>query len=104
MAAPTLPFWLVRELTRASKRLDGTPCDEPKAAHGFTTAEKLAEFMTAHGGARWQIDQVADREGVIVTVAELYEAGIEHLCIEPEPDGFGGLLVSVGDLLRAYGK
>lgn len=60
--------------------------------------------MRAHGGAKWQIDQVADREGVIVAVAELYESGYRQMCVDPEPDGSGGLLVSIADLLHAYGK
>lgn len=104
MSTPALPFWLVRERSQALNLPDHEPCDDPKAAHCFSTAEKLAAFMQAHGGARWQIDQVADREGVIIVIAELYEDGFQQLCVDPEPDGSSGLLVSIGDLLKAYAR
>jgi hypothetical protein len=41
---------------------------------------------------------------VIVAVAELYEQGYREICIDPEPDGSGGLLVSLSDLLAVYRK
>jgi hypothetical protein len=104
MPAPILPFWLIRERSNVLKLPAHEPCDDPKAAHCFTSAEKLSEFMRAHGGARWQIDQVADDVGVIVAVADLHQHGFRDLCVDPEADGSGGLIVSIGDLLKAYGK
>jgi hypothetical protein len=99
-----LPFWIIIDRENVLRPPPKEPCDEPKAAHAFTTAEKLAEFMRARGRGKWQIDQIADQEGVIVAVAQLYEQGHHALCIDPESDGSGGLPVSLSDLLAAYGK
>jgi hypothetical protein len=104
MPSVDLPFWIVAEQHHILYPPAHEPCDEANTAHCFTAAEKLTAYMTARGGARWSIDQVADREGVIVLVSGLYERGINSICIDPEPDGSGGLLVSLSDLLAAYGK
>lgn len=102
MPSVEIPFWLIVERANVLSPPPQEPCDDPKAAHGFTTTEKLAAFMQARARAKWQIDQVADHEGVIVAVAQLYEQGCHAMCIDPNPDGTGGLLVSLTDLLRAY--
>jgi hypothetical protein len=104
MSAPEIPFFLITDRADVQQPPDHEPCNDPKAAHAFTSAEKLAAFMNARGRAKWKIDQVADREGVIVAVAELYEQGYREICIDPEADGSGGLLVSLSDLLAAYRK
>jgi len=104
MPAPKVPFFLIIDRADVQQPTEHEPCDDPKAAHAFTSAEKLAAFMNARGRAKWKIDQVTDREGVIVAVAELYEQGYREICIDPEPDGSGGLLVSLSDLLAVYRK
>jgi hypothetical protein len=98
----SIPFWLVSERKYVLNPPATIPCADPAAVHAFTTAEKLAQFMQARGGARWEINQVTDREGVIVAVAELHSNGATKLCINPEPDGSGGLLISLSDVLEAY--
>lgn len=104
MPSVDLPFWLITQHNDVLNPPSTEPCEQPNAAHAFTAVEKLTAFMKARGGATWHIDQIADREGVIVTVAKLYERGMPSICIDPEPDGSGGLLVSLSDLLAAYDK
>ena len=99
-----LPFWLIAEHQDVVNPPPLKPCDEPEAAHCFTSIEKLAAFMKARGGATWQIEQIADDEGVIVAVAKLHQAGTKAICIDPQPDGSGGLLVSLSHLLAGYDK
>lgn len=102
MPSVEIPFWLIVSREDVQSPPPHEPCDDPKAAHGFSTSEKLAAFMQSHVRAKWQIDQVADQEGVIVAVAQLYEQGYRDMCVDPEPDGSGGTLVSLKDLLRDY--
>lgn len=104
MPSPELPFWIVTERKHVLNPPAHIPCADPDAAHAFSSAEKLAAFMQARGGARWDINQVVDQPGVIVAIAELHANGIEKICIDAEPDGSGGLLVSVADVLKAYRK
>jgi hypothetical protein len=58
--------------------------------------------MRAHGRPRWAIDQVADQEGAILVVSELYQEDFRDMCLDP--DGSGGMLISLADLLKAYGR
>ena len=102
MRSLEIPFWIIAERKHILDPPAHIPCAEPDAAHAFTTAEKLAAFMSARGGARWDINQVATREGVIVAIAELHAQGIGTICIDAEPDGSGGVLVSISDVLQAY--
>jgi len=97
----SIPFWLISERKHVLNPPAKIPCADPDAVHAFTTAEKLAAFMKARGGARWEINQVADHEGVIVAVGDLHARGADKLCIDPEPDGSGGLLISLSDVLEA---
>ncbi len=98
-----LPFWLITERKHVLNPPPNIPCADPDAAHAFTSAQKLAEFLKARDGGRWEINQAADREGVLIAVSELHQQGLASICIDPEPDGSGGLLVSLRDLLAAYG-
>src|ERR1700759_5514740 len=97
-----IPFWLVSARKHVLNPPPQTPCDDPEAVHAFTTADNLAQFMQARGGARREINQVADRAGAIVPIAELHSRGVGKLCIDPEPDGSGGLLISLADVLERY--
>jgi hypothetical protein len=99
-----LPFWLITEHRDVLNPPAQEPCDAPNAAHCFTSIDRLTAFMKARGGATWQIEQIADDEGVIVAVAKLHQIGIKELCIDPAPNGSGGLLVSLSDLLSAHDK
>lgn len=104
MPSVELPFWLIKERRDVINSPANEPCEQPQAAHAFTAVEKLTAFMKARGGATWHIDQIAKSEDVIENVAKLYEKGVTGICIDPEPDGSGGLLVSLSDLLAAYDR
>lgn len=99
-----LPFWVITECPDVLNPPPNEPCEVPRAAYAFTLAEKLVAFMKPRVGATWHIAQVADREGVIVAVATLHARGVPTLCIDPVPNGLGGLLVSLSDLLAAYDR
>jgi hypothetical protein len=104
MPSVNLPFWLIVERRDVLNPPPNEPCEQPKAVHAFTALEKLTVFMKARGGATWRIHQIASSEDVIASVAKLYEKGVAAICIDPGPDGSGGLLVSLSDLLAAYDK
>ena len=104
MPSVELPFWLIAGRRDVLNPPPHEPCDEPAAAHAFTSADKLVAFMKARGGATWQVDQIADAEGVIIAVSKLHQNGTKSICIDAHPDGSGGLLVSLSDLLAAHDK
>jgi hypothetical protein len=102
LAAPTLPFWLVTEHNHVLSSPANIPCADPSAVHAFTSAEKLTAFLAARVGGRWEIRPVADYAGVVVAVADLHKHGAPHLCIDLAPDGSGGDLITLAELLDAY--
>src|SRR5262245_3593253 len=104
MPSIELPLWLIIERKDVLNPPPQDPCDDPRAVHCFTSVEKLMAFMKARGGATWQIEQIADDEGVILAAASLHSAGTKTLCIDPAPDGSGGVLVSLSDLLHVLGE
>jgi hypothetical protein len=100
--APALPFWLVTHREHVLNPTIKIPSKESFAAQAFTSADKLIGYIMAHQNGRLAINQVPDRAAVIVAVADLHKRGVSTLCIDRDPDGTGGTLISIADLIVAY--
>ena len=97
-----LPFWLVTERKHILNPPLIIPCEDPNAPHAFTTAEKLTAFLNAREGGRWDVNLVADNEGLLVAIADVHQHGVVNICFDPEPDGSGGDLKRITDILQIY--
>jgi hypothetical protein len=99
MADLSIPFWITTERYHVLVEPDETPCDEPDAPHAFVSAAKLTAFLDARKGGSWKVDLVSDRESLVVAISDLHQKGVTHLCVDPDPDGSGGELVSLAEAL-----
>jgi hypothetical protein len=99
---PELPFWLVSQHEHSLNPAIQLLGDFPRAAHIFTTAERLIAYMMAHHQLRWAVNLVTDREGVIMAMADLHRQKMDTLCIDPDPDGTGGEIMRISDVVGAY--
>jgi hypothetical protein len=102
MNAPALPFWIVTEHKHVLNPPARIPCNDPFSPHAFTTAEKLTAFLNERKAGRWDVNLVADRDAILMVVADAKAKGATHVCFDPAVDGSGGELVSLLDLLAAY--
>jgi len=99
MTGRQYPFWIVIEDEHILNAPQTVPCQDPSALHAFTSTDKLTEFLSARKGGRWRIDLVGDSEAIVVAVAVAHDRGAANICFDPEPDGTGGELVSIADVL-----
>jgi hypothetical protein len=67
----SLPFWV----------LTGADADHPASA--FTTTEKLTAFLDKGGAGRWKISLVADRESLILAIADAHLQGATAVWLDP---------------------
>lgn len=94
-----LPIWVVSERHRKNS-LPETPCEEASAAPAFTTAERITEFLATGKAGRWKVELVSDREELILAMADLHQDGAIGICVDANPDGSGGDLVTLEALAR----
>jgi hypothetical protein len=78
-----LPFWIVTEQKHILNPPANIPCEDPLAPHAFTSTEKLTAFMAKRAGGRWDVNLVADEEGLIVTIADLHQQGASRISRNP---------------------
>jgi hypothetical protein len=67
---------------------------------GFSTPDKLIEFLHDRQVGRWMVRLVGDRPGFAGLVAELQANGATGICLDPMPDGSGGVDVPLAELLK----
>jgi hypothetical protein len=94
-----LPIWVVTDRKHISKPPEHFPCDNPTSPHAFTAAEKLTVFMAAREGGRWDVSLYPDYESLLNGLAELNFSGASQICIDPDADGSGGMLIGIAELL-----
>lgn len=102
MAERQFPIWLVSEDKHVLNPPPNIPCKDPEAAHVFTTAERLTSFLDARKGGRWDVQLAADHDGLVVGVTDLRALGVRNVCLDPESDGTGGELLSLGELYQQF--
>ena len=93
-----LPLWFVTEHVQLDGS-DDTPCDVPEVAMAFTSVNGMLEFQLAHEGGEWKMSLAADRDGLIIVIADLHRAGTTTIVLDSETDGTGGEQVSLTDLM-----
>src|SRR5262245_40702738 len=99
MPAVSLPFWVITERYRLLNSAAQIPCANPGALIGFADTAKMAAFLRARSGGRWEFDLVGDRDAMILLIADAHRRGTNTVCFDCEPDGSGGLLVDIRQLI-----
>jgi hypothetical protein len=94
----TLPLWIVTEHIQPTNPEHTT---EAPAGTGlaFSTSSKLFKFMSAHLGGEWKMQMAADRDGLVILIADLHRLQIETLTLDPEKDATGGEQLGLADLV-----
>jgi len=67
-------------------------------ALAFSSSDKIIEFLAANIGGEWKMQMAADRDGLIILIADLDRMGIEYLSLDPKKDGTDGKPISLTDL------
>jgi len=104
----TLPLWIVTEHIQPADP-NHTPEHEPGTALDFSRSGKLFRFMSAHLGGEWKMQMAADRDGLVILIADLHRLQITSLVFDPEKNGLGEQieladLVAYADSLKPNGQ
>src|SRR5689334_3039900 len=94
----TFPLWAITDHIITGD-VEPLPCSEPGKAAVFCTSDKLLEFLSHNLGGGWKILMAADRDGLIVMIADFHRANVKTIIFEPELDGSG----SRSDVDRIHG-
>jgi hypothetical protein len=94
----TLPLWIVTEHIQPTDP-EHTPEHQPGTAVAFSNSHKLFQFMTAHLGGEWKMQMAADRDGLVILIADLHRLQITSLVLDPAKDGSGGEQFALADLV-----
>jgi len=94
----TLLLWIVKEHIQPNNP-EITLEREPGTALAFSTSSKLFNFMRANFGGEWKMQMAADRDGLIILIADLHRLNISTLTCDPEKNSSGGETLTLGDLV-----
>jgi hypothetical protein len=97
------PLWAITDHIVAGD-VDPLPCSEPGKAAVFGTPDKLLAFLTKNLGGGFKILMAADRDGLIVMIADFHRANVHTIIFEPELDGSGGREVSLTEFMARAGS
>ncbi len=104
----TLPLWIVTEHIQPTNPEHTTEAPAGTAL-AFSSSGKLFRFMSAHLGGEWKMQMAADRDGLVILIADLHRLEITSLIFDPEKDGAGEKmeladLVAFADSLTPNGQ
>jgi hypothetical protein len=94
----SLPIWIVTEHIVPADP-EHAPGQEPGKALAFSSSHKLFKFMSAHLGGEWKMQMAADRDGLVILIADLHRLQITALALDPEKDASGGEPFALADLV-----
>jgi hypothetical protein len=94
----TLPLWIVTEHIQPANP-EHTRASEPGTALAFSSAERLFRFMKSRLAGEWKMEMAADRDGLMILIADLHRLDITALTLNPEQDATGGEPVALADLM-----
>ena len=93
-----LPLWIVTEHIQTSEPEHG-PCNEPGKAMAFSTSGKLFAFLSANLEGEWKMTMAADRDGLVILIADLHRLNVETICLDPENDGSAAQEIPLANLM-----
>ena len=93
-----LPIWIVTEHIQPTDA-EHSPEAEPGTAMAFSSSSKLFKFMSANLGGEWKMQMAADRDGLVILIADLHRLNISALSLDPEKDATGGEAIALADLV-----
>jgi len=96
-ALPALPIWIVTEHISPT---DPAHDKKPNAVLAFNGSDKLFKFVNKNLGGEWKIEMAADRDGLVILIADLHRLEITTLRLNPELDGTGGTELPLSDLME----
>jgi hypothetical protein len=85
----TLPLWAVIDHIETGD-VEPLPCSEPGKAAVFSTSDRLFAFLNNNLRGGWKILMAADRDDLIVLIADFHRSNIHTIIVDPELDGSGG--------------
>jgi hypothetical protein len=94
----TLPLWIVTEHIQPTNP-DHKLGHEPGTALAFSSSNRLFKFMSAHLAGEWKMQMAADRDGLVILIADLHRLQIAALALDPEIDGKGGEQLTLAELV-----
>ena len=94
----TLPLWFVTEHIQPTNP-EHTSEHEPGTALAFSSSSRLFKFMSANLGGEWKMEMAADRDGLVIVIADLHRLQIGSLTFNCENDGSGGEPLALADLV-----
>ena len=97
MLTLTLPLWIVTEHIQPSNP-QHTPDSPPGTAVAFSSSSKLFHFMRSRLGGEWKMEMAADRDGLVIVIADLHRLNVTALSLDPESES-GGEQVPLSDLV-----
>ena len=93
----SLPLWIVTEHIQPSDP-EHTLEGQPDTAVAFSSSGKLFHFMKSRMGGEWKFEMAADRDGLVIVIADLHRLNITTLNLDPEKES-GGEQISLADLV-----
>ena len=93
-----LPLWIVTEHIQPTDP-EHTLEHEPGTSLAFSSSSRLFNFMSANLGGEWKMQMAADRDGLVILIADLHRLNIAALSLDPERDGTGGEQFALADLV-----
>jgi hypothetical protein len=94
----TLPLWIVTEHIQPTNP-EHIPAAEPGTALAFSSSEQLFTFMKARLSGEWKMEMAADRDGLVILIADLHRLQVTSLTLDPGKGGTGGAPVALADLV-----
>jgi hypothetical protein len=92
------PFWvLIPGVVKEPAPID--ECGTGDLPLAFSTTEKMMPYMSARKAGDWRV-RLVSHDMLVLLIAELHALGSRGICLDPEPDGAGGIEISLGDLMK----
>jgi len=93
-----LPIWIVTEHIKPTDP-KGTTESKSQTALAFSDSDKLFKFVNKNLGGEWKIEMAADRDGLVILIADLHRLEFSTLSLDPKVDGTGGTELPLDDLM-----
>jgi hypothetical protein len=91
------PFWLVTPI-RAQVPAPLAECAKAWVPLTFSTEKRMTAYLSARAAGQWEV-RLVNRYSAAAVVRELTARGCEAACYDVSPDGSGGTLVPLAEIL-----